>query len=76
MQKVKVTRYISGRRPEWADGRSDSESSGDEDEGLGALGQDGDEEPLDQIQIVQPPSDEQDRRLMRLKERGVLDMDR
>ena len=74
MQKVKVTRYVSGRRPEWADDRSDSESSGDEEEGLAPPGHEGEEEPLDQIQIVQP--DEEDRRLRRLKERGVLDLDR
>lgn len=72
MQKVKVTRYISGRRPEWAEGASESESSGDEEEGLAP----GHEEPLEDIQVVQPPSDEQDRRLRRLKERGVLEADR
>lgn len=73
MQKVKVTRYISGRRPEWAEGASESESSGDEEEGSAPHGH---EEPLEDIQVVQPPPDEQDRRLRRLKERGVLEADR
>ena len=31
MQKVKVTRYVSGRRPEYAQSESESESSEDEE---------------------------------------------
>ena len=37
MQKVKVTRYISGRRPDYAQSESDSDSS-DEEEGFAPVG--------------------------------------
>lgn len=37
MQKVKVTRYVSGRRPEYAQSETDSDSS-DEEEGFAPVG--------------------------------------
>ena len=40
MQKVKVTRYVSGRRPEYAPEDSASESS-EEEEGFGVVGGEG-----------------------------------
>ena len=66
MQKVKVTRYVSGRRPEYAPHDSESESS-DEEDGF--------------LPTAEPPSPPQegagqeevepvdDRRLRRLRER-------
>lgn len=43
MQKVKVTRYVSGRRPEYAPEESSEESS-DEEEGFGEGGRAGEDE--------------------------------
>ena len=39
MQKVKVTRYVSGRRPEYAPEDSSSEDSGEEEGGFGVGGE-------------------------------------
>ena len=76
MQKVKVTRYISGRRPEYAPSDSDSEEGEDEeeeDEGI-VEGVEGDsfadwggrEERFEREEV---PVD--DRRLQRLRERQL-----
>lgn len=71
MQKVKVTRYVSGRRPEYA--LSDSESESSDDEGLvpvtgeGEGGEAG--EPGEDVGVVDEEVIVQDRRLLRLRER-------
>lgn len=71
MQKVKVTRYISGRRPDYAQSESESESSEDE-EGFAPVGG-AEEEELGEGLPEEEPSDEvpvdnvQDRRLQRLR---------
>ena len=83
MEKVKVTRYISGRRPEYAPSDSESESSEDE-EGFvtvgGAGGGAGGEEEEGEEQGEGPeeaneaePADGAivDRRLRRLRERQI-----
>lgn len=76
MEKVKVTRYVSGRRPEYAQSDSESESSEDEDgfvpvggaeeEGLGE-GLLEEEEPY---QVTTEHMD--DRRLRRLRDIQVV----
>ena len=65
MQKVKVTRYVSGRRPEYAPSDSDSESSDEE----GGVPTHADEyiEEIDEV-IVESVDD---RRLQRLRQRQV-----
>lgn len=77
MQKVKVTRYVSGRRPEYAQSDSESESSDDDDEeevGVATMGgaEEGEEELGEglQQQVVQMEelSHVDDRRLRRLRE--------
>ena len=69
MQKVKVTRYVSGRRPEYA--QSDSESESSDDEGLVPVTGEGGEvgEPGEDVVEVEEDVIVQDRRLLRLRER-------
>ena len=75
MQKVKVTRYISGRRPEYAPSDSETDSSEDE-EGFVNVGG-GDEidergEEPEEAREVEPVIEAvADRRLRRLRERQV-----
>ena len=74
MEKVKVTRYVSGRRPEYAQSESESESSDEEEEGLGPVGGADEEEGegLDLEQGEPQPevavSQVEDRRLRRLRD--------
>lgn len=68
MQKVKVNRYVPGKRPEYAPESSESESSEDEEgfvsiPGVGSRDQDVDEEQTE-TQVDDP-------RLRRLRERQV-----
>ena len=78
MEKVKVTRYISGRRPEYAPSDSDSESSEDE-EGFVTVG--GGEEAeekkeVEEVRVAEPDVGEvADRRLRRLRERQMSAME-
>lgn len=70
MQKVKVTRYVSGRRPDYAQSESESESS-EEEEGFAPVGGE-EEEELGEGLPEEEPADEvdvdvQDRRLQRLR---------
>lgn len=73
MQKVKVTRYVSGRRPEYAQSESESESSNDE-EGFAPAGEADEEEFGEGLpEEVEPPAEVsmdhvQDRRLQRLRD--------
>lgn len=73
MEKVKVTRYISGRRPEYAQSESESESSEDE-EGFAPVGGAEEEEFGEGLQeLAEPEAEEpvdhtQDRRLQRLRD--------
>ena len=68
MQKVKVTRYVSGRRPEYAPSDSESESSDDE-EGFVPVGGEGVEEgAVEEVEEVESVEVD-DRRLQRLRER-------
>ena len=76
MQKVKVTRYVSGRRPNYAQSESESESSEDE-EGFAPVGgaeEEGEElgEGLVEQEASQPDDGGvkqlDDRRLQRLRE--------
>ncbi len=68
MQKVKVTRYVSGRRPEYAPSDSESESSEDEGEGFGgAVGGEG----VEEVEAVESEWAD-DRRLQRLRERQSM----
>ena len=68
MQKVKVTRYVSGRRPEYAPSGSESESSDDE-EGFVPVGGEGVEEgAVEEVEEVESVEVD-DRRLQRLRER-------
>ena len=66
MQKVKVTRYVSGRRPEYAPRDSESESS-DEEEGFLPTAEPPSPPPEEAGQEEAEPVD--DRRLRRLRER-------
>lgn len=75
MEKVKVTRYVSGRRPDYAQSESESESSEEEEEeGLGPVGGADEEEGegLDLEQGQPQPevvvSQVEDRRLRRLRD--------
>ena len=72
MQKVKVTRYISGRRPEYAPSDSESGSSEDE-EGFVNVGGGEEIEEREEPEVpreAEPAVDAAaDRRLRRLKER-------
>ena len=81
MQKVKVTRYVSGRRPEYAPSESESSSSEDE-EGFVPLGGAEEEEEVVEVgerlveeEEVQPDMANlhhvDDRRLQRLRERQI-----
>ena len=78
MEKVKVTRYISGRRPEYAPSDSDSESDEDE-EGFVTVG--GGEEAeekreVEEVRVAEPDEGEvADRRLRRLRERQMSAME-
>ena len=73
MEKVKVTRYISGRRPDYAQSESESESS-DEDEGFAPGGGAEEEEFGEGLPEQAAPTDDvgmdhiQDRRLQRLRD--------
>jgi microfibrillar-associated protein 1 len=73
MEKVKVTRYISGRRPEYAQSESESESSEDE-EGFVPMGEAEEEEFGEGLPEEAEPPEEipmdhvQDRRLQRLQD--------
>ena len=73
MQKVKVTRYVSGRRPEYAQSESESDSSNDE-EGFAPVGGAEEEELGEGLpEEVEPPAEVpldhvQDRRLQRLRD--------
>lgn len=70
MQKVKVTRYVSGRRPDYAQSESESESS-EEEEGFAPVGGEEEEELGEGLPEEEPadevPVDVQDRRLQRLR---------
>ena len=76
MQKVKVTRYISGRRPDYAQADSSSESS-DEEEGFGVQGEvgspgrvEGEEEVVKEVKEEEEEAAMMDDpRLRRLRER-------
>lgn len=69
MQKVKVTRYVSGRRPEYAPSDSESESSDEEAEGLvGGVGEGVEEVEEEEMESVGVD----DRRLQRLRERQSI----
>ena len=76
MQKVKVTRYISGRRPEYAPSDSGSESSEDE-EGFVTVGPGGGEDAEEKREPEEAKEAEPvagamaDRRLRRLRERQI-----
>lgn len=74
MEKVKVTRYISGRRPEYAPSDSDSESSEDE-EGFVMVGGGKEVEEREEEEEVREVEPEvgaiADRRLRRLRERQI-----
>ncbi len=65
MQKVKVTRYVSGRRPEYAISDSESESSDDDEEGFAPVGGDSGVGIVEEVESVSVD----DRRLQRLRER-------
>ena len=76
MQKVKVTRYISGRRPEYAQSESDSDSS-EEEEGFAPVGGAEEEElgeglPEEQeggrVEVAPSHDVGDDRRLRRLRD--------
>ena len=81
MEKVKVTRYISGRRPEYAPSDSESESSEDEEGfvtvgggGAGGEEEEGEErgEGPEEANEVEPVDGAiVDRRLRRLRERQI-----
>lgn len=79
MEKVKVTRYISGRRPEYAPSDSESESSEDEEGfvtvGGGAGGEEEGEErgegPEEAKEAEPADGAIVDRRLRRLRERQI-----
>ncbi len=76
MQKVKVTRYVSGRRPEYALSESDSESSEDEE-----MAAEDEEEEVDHdgYEDRLRPDDAltaNDRRLQRLRDRPSGDFGR
>ena len=75
MQKVKVTRYVSGRRPEYAPSDSDSESSADE-EGFAPMVEGEEEEEAEYGERTEVGLDINDRRLLRLKERQTTDLGR
>lgn len=76
MQKVKVTRYVSGRRPEYAPEDSSGESS-DEEEGGFAVGGEGGREGEGEkegegreVEVIElEMKEEDDPRLRRLRER-------
>lgn len=74
MQKVKVTRYVSGRRPEYAQSESESESSEEEEEfaPVGVAENEGEEFGAgvdDQERPEETPlSHVEDRRLRRLRD--------
>lgn len=71
MQKVKVTRYVSGRRPDYAPDDSSGESSAEEEEfGTGGGRGDGGEEGGG-VQAVRIETKE-DPRLRRLRERRMM----
>ena len=75
MEKVKVTRYISGRRPDYAPSDSESELSEDE-EGFVTIGggEDAEEKKeVEEVTVVEPIEGEvADRRLRRLRERQMI----
>ena len=84
MQKVKVTRYVSGRRPEYAPEDSSGESSADEEGfvvGEGVRGEDeegegGDGEKVKGAVVETREEDwRDDPRLRRLRERRVMSGD-
>lgn len=73
MQKVKVTRYISGRRPEYAQSDSESESSEDEEAFAPVGGAEEEElgEGLEEAELQThevSTSHAEDRRLQRLRD--------
>lgn len=73
MQKVKVNRYVSGRRPDYAPESSDSESS-DEEEGFVATQEVGERREEREVVVEEEEGWEDhmdDRRLRRLRERHV-----
>ena len=79
MQKVKVTRYVSGRRPEYAPSESDSESSDEDD--ISGDEEEEEEEEEDRVgyeERVHPEDmlDANDRRLLRLRDRQAGDLGR
>ena len=75
MQKVKVTRYVSGRRPEYAPEDSSGESS-EEEEGFGAGGgkeeEDKGEAGGEEARVTVEAREEDDPRLRRLRERRIM----
>lgn len=78
MEKVKVTRYVSGRRPEYAHSESESESSDEEEEeeGFPPVGGAEEEEAGEglEVQQLERGAEElavehvEDRRLRRLRD--------
>ena len=79
MQKVKVTRYVSGRRPEYAPDESSGESS-EEEEGFGVAGEavraeegEGERREAEGVVVVAREEDwRDDPRLRRLRERRSM----
>lgn len=75
MQKVKVTRYISGRRPDYAPSESESESSEDEEGFVTVKGAEDaekkEEEPEEAKEVEPAVGAIADRRLRRLNQRQV-----
>ena len=80
MQKVKVTRYVSGRRPEYAPEDSSAESSEEEEGfgvggegGRGADGEEGEEGGEVKSVVVEMKEEDwrDDPRLRRLRERKM-----
>ena len=73
MQKVKVTRYVSGRRPEYAPEESSEESS-EEEEGFGEGVRGGEEEETGEGVRVEMREEDwrDDPRLRRLRERRAM----
>lgn len=70
MEKVKVTRYVTGKRPDYA-----PESSSDEEQGQFELAQKKKLVVEETEEVESTATEIQDRRLRRLQEREVVDSD-
>ncbi len=77
MQKVKVTRYISGRRPDYAQSESESSSSEEDEGGFAPVGGAEEEEELGEglqeeqdgrVEVAPSYDIGEDRRLRRLRD--------